>query len=536
MNESLPNLELLETILETLAALVVVMDTDGRVVIFNDACQQLSGYSFEEMEGRPLWERLVPEGERDGVKTAFDDLRSGQFPNHHANDWITRDGDRRTIEWSNSALTDADGQVRYVIATGVDITRREEAEERKRQAIRTAAAQEAAEAARDSLRVSEAAFSGIVDLSADAIISIDIDQCICQFNQGAEEIFGYTADEAIGQPLSMLLPADARDGHHAHVRSFSTTGKPSKRMGERGQIYGMRKNGEIFPAAASISKQRIDDEWLFTAVLRDVSEERQAEQKLQRANIELARSNDELEKFAAVASHDLQEPLRKIQAFGGRLAHKYATELPERGQDYLDRMQRAAGRMSGLIEDLLSFSRVTSRAQPFEPVDLSEIVEQTLADLELSIERTNGQVDVGDLPCIDADATQIGMVFQNLIGNALKFHREGVAPVVQVTAERLPADEAPGNDEDCDSEWYQIVVEDNGIGFDEKYLDRIFDVFQRLHGRGTYEGTGVGLAIVRKIVERHGGTVTAQSSPGEGARFCLTLPAHQSNSTRETTS
>ncbi|MFW5968283.1 MAG: sensor histidine kinase [Persicimonas sp.] len=379
-------------------------------------------------------------------------------------------------------------------------------------------------------------FSGIVDLSADAIISIDIDQRIRQFNRGAEEIFGYTADEAIGEPLSILLPTDVQEGHAAHVRTFSRSAVSAKRMGERGEIFGKRKDGEVFPAEASISKQKVGGEWIFTAVLRDVTEQRRAEDELRRANEELARSNSELENFATVASHDLQEPLRKIQAFGGRLASKYGDELPERGQDYLERMQNAAERMNQLIQDLLAFSRVTTRAKPFEPVDLNEVVEQTLTDLELQIERSGGRVLVDELPRIDADALQMGLVFQNLISNALKFHREGVPPEVTVSAEAGEAGADDETDDDADTRHWKIIVEDNGIGFEQKYLDRIFDVFQRLHGRGVYEGTGVGLAIVRKIVERHSGSITAESAPDEGARFIITLPALQSSSDKEETS
>ena len=514
---------LFDTLLETIAALVVVFDSKGRVVLFNDACQQLTGYDFDEVQGRHIWDLLVPVEERQGVIDTFDELRAGHFPNRHENDWVTRQGERRTLDWSNSAVLDDDGQVQYVVATGVDITERRDAEARQRELIRAEAARKAAEAVRDSARVAEDAFSGIVDLCADAIISIDQNQTISLFNQGAEEIFGYTADEVVGQPLGILLPEDARPPHAAHVDEFADAKKPSRRMGERGQIYGMRKNGKLFPAEASISKQRVNGDWLFTAVLRDVTEERRAREELKRANTELERSNSDLEHFAAVASHDLQEPLRKIQAFGERLESRFGDLLPERGQDYLSRMQNAAGRMSNLIDDLLAFSRVTTRARPFEPLDLTKIVERVLSDLVVRIERTGGEVNIGTLPQIDADPTQMHLLFQNLIGNALKFHREGVPPVVEVGLESS----------DDDGDRCTIFIQDNGAGFDEKYLDRIFDVFQRLHGRGVYEGTGMGLAIVRKIVERHGGSVTARSTPGEGSRFLITLPVEQSQPTEE---
>ena len=240
---------------------------------------------------------------------------------------------------------------------------------------------------------------------------------------------------------------------------------------------------------------------------------------------QLERSNRELRDFALVASHDLQEPLRKIQAFGDRLEVGYGDLLDERGRDYLDRMQRAARRMQELINGLLTLSRVTTRAQPFTAVDLNLVAHEVVSDLELQIERTGGTVMIGRLPTLDADATQMRQLIQNLVGNALKFHRERVAPAVEIYGlamagnERLTSDLSGG--------YCRIVVDDNGIGFDEKYLDRIFVPFQRLHGHNGFEGTGIGLTICQKIVERHGGSITARSAPGQGTRFIISLPVRQ---------
>jgi signal transduction histidine kinase len=260
---------------------------------------------------------------------------------------------------------------------------------------------------------------------------------------------------------------------------------------------------------------------------REITERVQAETALQTYAKKLERSNRELQDFAYIASHDMQEPLRKVQAFSDRLQAKYGQTLDDRGRDYLERMQRAAGRMQTLITDLLTYSRVTTKARPFVPVDLARIVHEVLSDLEKRIEQVGGRVEVGDLLTIDADPPQMGQLLQNLIGNALKFHRQDLAPVVRIHAQLLNS-QAPQPAGDTASDGFcQITVQDNGIGFDEKYLDRIFQVFQRLHGRGTYEGTGTGLAICRKIVERHDGSITAESKPGEGATFIVTLPVRQ---------
>ncbi len=243
-----------------------------------------------------------------------------------------------------------------------------------------------------------------------------------------------------------------------------------------------------------------------------------ANEHLRQSTLELERSNRELQDFAFVASHDLQEPLRKIQAFGDRLRGKHGEVLGPEGIDYLERMQRAAHRMHVLINDLLTFSRVTSKGQPFVPTDLGQIAREVLSDLEVRIEQTGGRVEVGALPALDADPLQMRQLLQNLIGNALKFHRDGEHPHVTVSGSVIRDGGPPRA---------RIVVADDGIGFDMKYLDRIFTPFQRLHGRLEYEGTGMGLAVCRRIVERHGGTLTAESAPGEGARFLITLPVRQ---------
>lgn len=262
-----------------------------------------------------------------------------------------------------------------------------------------------------------------------------------------------------------------------------------------------------------------------TDLIDEIEERRRAEQQVRAVAAELERSNSELEQFAYIASHDLQEPLRKIQAFGDRLRTKYRDELPEPGREYVDRMHQSAARMRRLIDDLLNYSRVTTTARPFKRVDLGQLVPEVVADLDERINPTGGAVHVGEMPEIDADPTQMRQLFQNLIANAVKFHKPNVPPEIEVRAECVSALLPAGGAAPIPA--CRITVRDNGIGFDEKYLSRIFQVFQRLHGRNEYEGTGVGLAICRKIAERHGGTITAQSRIGEGATFVVTLPIRQ---------
>lgn len=258
---------------------------------------------------------------------------------------------------------------------------------------------------------------------------------------------------------------------------------------------------------------------------KNILERKRAETEIIIYTEKLRISNRELEEFAYIASHDLQEPLRKIMAFGDRLKDKYTQTLDDQGRDYLERMQNAARRMQNLINGLLTYSRVATKGQPFEPVDLSAVTKEVLSDLEVRIQEAGGTVEVAPLPTLAADPLQMRQLFQNLIGNALKFHKNDEPPLVKISVELIQDSEDSADNKSC-----QIIVEDNGIGFDEKYKERIFGVFQRLHGKQEYEGTGIGLSVCKKIIERHGGKITAESAPGEGAKFIVSIPVkHKDN-------
>ena len=368
----------------------------------------------------------------------------------------------------------------------------------------------------EALRQSESRLRRLVDANIIGIVTANIDGELYSVNDAFLRMIGYSRAEYEAGLLNWraLTPAEDLPKDEQGVREAEEQGACTPYEKEY-----IRKDGSRIPVLIGYAFLEGSDS-TYICYIVDLTQQKRAEDsareyadQLEKINKELERANRELQDFAFVASHDLQEPLRKIQAFGERLNNRLPENLEEETRDYLERMLNAAMRMRAMINDLLALSRVTTRGQPFEWVDLKAVAEEVVSDLEVRIERSGGQVTLGDLPTLEADPIQMHQLLQNLIGNALKFHKPDIIPQVNVYSE--PA---------ADGEHVIIYVNDNGIGFEEQYLERIFQPFQRLHGMGQYEGSGMGLAICRKIVERHAGTITAHSALGEGTTFIVTLP------------
>ena len=372
--------------------------------------------------------------------------------------------------------------------------------------------------------VSKEYVDNIINSMIDTLIVISPEGNILQANAAARTLLGYTEEELIGQGIELIIKEGVQKGSSA-LDDLITLGY----VDNTEQTY-IAKDGRQMPVLFSGAAMQGGDGAIqaIVCVAQDITQRKHAEEQLKAFAAKLEKSNKELEDFAYVASHDLQEPLRKVTAFGEQLKSKYGKKLGEKGGDYLERMHGAARRMQGLINNLLTYSRITTKAQPFIPVDLGSVAREVLSDLEVRINQTKGRVDVGDLPTIEADPLQMRQLFQNLIGNALKFHRENDPPVVTIRSALFSGGGPGGEQSGADGKLCRITITDNGIGFDAKDADRIFGVFQRLHGRSEYEGTGIGLAICRKLVERHGGTITAKSTPGRETVFTVELPvAHE---------
>ena len=346
----------------------------------------------------------------------------------------------------------------------------------------------------------------------------DSDQRLSVCNRRYLEIYGFSADVVKpGILLGDIMRYSVSLGNYTEAeaaRAVAERPDPT-RLRKRSTIKQRLKDGRVI----AVMNEPMPDGGSVATYL-DITEMEKHAQALQDHTLRLETSNRELQEFAYVASHDLQEPLRKIEAFSDRLIRKYGKTLPEDGQMFVDRMQNAAGRMRQLINALLSYSRVTTTKNQFVPTALDEVLKEVLSDLQIRIEEAKGEISFDPLPVIEADAVQMRQLLQNLLSNALKFRKPGVPPVIKIGATIVP----PAGLTEHPSGSVALTIRDNGIGFENMYKDQIFKIFQRLHGRMEYEGTGIGLATCRKIVDRHAGSIDADGNPGVGTTFTVVLP------------
>jgi len=349
----------------------------------------------------------------------------------------------------------------------------------------------------------EARFRAMVESVPHGVVMVDGSGEIVFVNRQTERLFGYAREALLGQPIERIVPTRFRE-RHPEFRATYFADPQARAMGAGRDLFGRRKDGTEIPVEIGLNPIETDEGLFVLAAVVDISARKRAEE-------ELRRSNEELERFAYVASHDLQEPLRTVTSYVQLLARRYRDKLDADAAEFIEFAVQGAMRMQRLIEDLLAFSRVGTRAAALVPTDANAALDAALENLKAAAGEAGATLTRGPLPTVLADPVQLGQLFTNLVGNAVKF-RGTEPPRVQIGAER-------------DGTQWVFRVRDNGIGIDPQYFERIFVIFQRLHGRNEYPGTGIGLAVCRKIVERHGGRIWVESEEGGGATFSFTLSA-----------
>ncbi len=503
-------LALQDAILNSAAYMLVSTDRDGVIQRFNPAAEKHLGYSAVDVVGKATPVIFHDPGElsaRAGELTR--ELGAPVEPGFAAivakarnggsdiREWtfVGRDGARSPVSLSVSTLRDETGEAIGFLGIGIDLTGQK--------------------AAAEALRSSEEQFRTAFDFAGIGMAIARLDERCLQVNRAIRDLVGYGEGELLDQSLRAITHPDDREADLGEMRRLLDGEARSFQLEKR----FLHKEGDLVwvRQTVAIVRDAADKPAHFISQVEDITVQKQALEQLSESAGQLREKNAELQEFVYAASHDLQEPLRKIQAFGDRLMTRAAARLEAEENDYLSRMQGAAARMQALIEALLSYSRVTTTDREFQNTDLNQVLHAVLQDLELRIEKTSGRVECDPLPTLAVDDVQLRQLFQNLIGNALKYHRPDATPLVTITTRELP----PG-DGRSRREW-EFTVADNGIGFEPRYAETVFGVFQRLHGRGEFEGTGVGLAICRRIVERHGGRIHAESTPGAGSRFIFTI-------------
>lgn len=484
----------LYSLLEAAPDAMIVVDGTGKIFLANPRAESLFGYTRQELAGMEV-EALVPDRYKE--QHYRDRLDYSENPTVRAMGLSNRQLLAKNKDGTEIPVDIMLSPMRYRGQTSVIATIRDAKERREFE---------------QKLATSEAMFRALYDQSPDAIIAVDRQGRMVQVNRRVIDFFQYDPGELLLQPVEILVPERMRVKHVGFRQNYMS--HPNSRpMGAGLELYARRKDGSEFPVDIMLSPVQLPDSEIVISVIRDISERKLIEQERKERTEQLARSNQELEQFAYIASHDLQEPLRAVASSVQFLQRKFKGKMDDDANEFIEFAVDGAKRMQGLINDLLAYSRV-GKKRSFETVDVNVVLERVLANLKNQIEESQARLHYSDLPKVFADTSQLVQIFQNLISNAMKF-RGANPPVIEIAATEEP------------DRWV-FIVKDNGIGIPERYREKIFVIFQRLHKREDYPGTGIGLAICKKIALSHGGDIWLESQVGEGTTFFFSLAKKRS--------
>jgi PAS domain S-box-containing protein len=467
------------------SSLIIITDTEGCIEYVNPKFTEVSGYSLEEVGGKNA--RLFKSGAIPDLEYAemWKSLKlgnewRGEFHNRKKN------GEFFWVSASISPIHDDENEITHFIAVEEDITEQKRMEE--------------------TLQASETRYRGIFEGVQDAIFVESLTGEILDVNGRACEMFGYGRQEMLMKTVDDLVP----EGHLAIIPGDSAAAIiPDNPV----ETVNVRSNGETFPVEITTRLQEIGDGTVMLVVVRDITERKRVEKALEQSKLDLERSNTDLERFASIASHDLREPLRAVSGFANLLAKRYGSRLDAEAEEYIDYILDGTKRLQGLIDALLTYSQVGTRGKAFKPTNCEEILDRVTSNLTVAIEESGAVITHDPLPAVMGDRVQLEQLFQNLISNAIKFRGKD-RPEVHIGLVNKHV------------EW-EFSIQDNGIGIEPQFADRIFVIFQRLHTQEEYPGTGLGLAICKRIVERHGGRIWVESEFGKGSAFYFTIPTNE---------
>jgi PAS domain S-box-containing protein len=474
---------------------------EGKILYWNRGAERLYGWTRDDVRGKVTHEILETRFPKPVEEILAGVIESGSWEGELAH--RCQDGSQVTVSSRWALQRDSAGKPLSILESNRDITQRKKEEEK---------------------------FRNLLEAAPDAMVIVDSRGRIQLVNAQTERLFGYTRGELSGQRVEMLIPSRYQGSHVASREEYGRS-PHSRAMGAGLELYGRHKDGSEIPVEVSLSPLQTEEGTLISSAIRDVSTRRRAEEEIRKLNselnqkvAELSTANRELESFSYSVSHDLRAPLRHIDGFARILKEEHASQLSEEGIRYLDRVLQAANHMGQLVDDLLNLARIGRKEMARQRVQLGELVREAMADLppEVSARQTEWRIE--PLAEVDCDPGLVKLVLVNLLSNAVKFTKDRQPAVIEVGTRETEKGKA-------------FMVRDNGVGFDPKYADKLFGVFQRLHRQEDFAGTGIGLATVQRIVHRHGGEVWAESSPGKGAAFFFTLeprvPGIQAVSNRE---